>query len=253
MNSRTPWTRVLLVLTAGVVCLALATSVSAQVQTTTSTTAHASTVTSKVERGEIVYINGHDVIVKMEDGSLRHFSNVPDSTTVMVDGKPLGLKDLRPGMKVERTVITTSTPKTITTTKSVTGTVFYVQPPLNVILTLEDGTNQKFNIPKGQTFNVDGQTVDAWGLRKGMQISATKVVEEPVTVVSQQRELSGTMPPPPPPPPPDQPIIVAVVEPPPAPAPAPAALPKTGSFLPLIGLLGLASLTVGLGSRIVRS
>lgn len=253
MNSRTPWTRVLLVLTAGMVCLALAANVSAQVQTTTSTAAQASTVTSKVERGEIVYVNGHDVIVRMEDGSLRHFSNVPDSTTVMVGGKPLGLKDLQPGMKVERTVITTSTPKTITTTKSVTGTVFYVQPPLNVILTLEDGTNQKFNIPKGQTFNVDGQTVDAWGLRKGMKISATQVVEEPVTVVSQQRELSGTMPPPPPPPPPDQPIIVALVEPPPAPAPAPVALPKTGSLLPLIGLLGLASLAGSLGLRVVRS
>src|SRR5262249_20403664 len=155
----------------------------------------------------------------------------------------LGIHDLQPGMKLERTITTTTTPKTITTTKSVTGTVWHVSPPSSVILTLEDGKNQSFKIPKGQKFNVNGQMVDAWGLQKGMTISATKVVEEPIEVVQQQKTLTGQMPPPPPPPPPDQPILVAVVEvPAPAAAPAPAALPKTGSLLPLVGLLGLLSL-----------
>jgi len=37
---------------------------------------------------------------------------------------------------------------------------------------------------KNQKFNVDGQMVDAWGLKKGMKISATKVVEVPETVVA---------------------------------------------------------------------
>jgi hypothetical protein len=43
----------------------------------------------------------------------------------------------------------------------VTGKVWRVSPPNSVILTLEDGTNQSFNIPKGQKFNVDGQETDA--------------------------------------------------------------------------------------------
>jgi len=37
------------------------------------------------------------------------------------------------------------------------------------------------------------------GLKKGMKISATKVVEVPETVVAQQRKVTGSSPPPPPP------------------------------------------------------
>jgi hypothetical protein len=188
----------------------------------------------------------------MEDGTLRHFSNVPESARINVDGQQLGVHDLKVGMKVQKTVTTITTPKTITTVKSVTGKVWHVTPPNSVILTLEDGTNQQFKIPKDQKFNVDGQMVDAWGLKKGMKVSATKVVEEPVVDVEHQRQLTGSMPPPPPPPPADQPIIIAVMTPVPAPAAAPAELPKTASNLPLIGLLGLACLGAALGLRLIR-
>jgi len=229
---------------------------SAQVQTTTSTAAEKASVVSHVEKGEIVYVEGNNVVVKMEDGSLRHFANVPDSARITVDGKELGVHDLQAGMKVQRTITTTTTPKTITTVKSVTGKVWHVTPPSSVTLTLEDGTNQQFKIPNNQKFNVDGKMVDAFGLKKGMKISATKVVEEPITVVEQQRKLTGTMPPPPPPPPADIPIIVFVRVAPPvetAAEAAPAALPKTGSPLPLIGFLGLLSLASAFGLRVVRT
>ena len=66
---------------------------------------------------------------------------------------------------------------------------------------LEDGTNQSFNIPKGQKFSVDGQETDAWGLKEGMNISATAVTETPETVVSQEVKRMGTMPSPTPEPP----------------------------------------------------
>jgi LPXTG-motif cell wall-anchored protein len=127
-------------------------------------------------------------------------------------------------------------------------------PPTSVILTLEDGKNQQFKIPKNQKFNVDGQMVDAWGLKKGMKISATKVVEVPETVVAQQRKVTGSSPPPPPPPPADVPVLVAeeVTVPVEVAQAAPAELPKTGSELPLIGLLGLLSLATSLGLRTAR-
>jgi hypothetical protein len=38
--------------------------------------------------------------------------------------------------------------------------------------------------------------VDAWGLKKGMKISATKVVESTETEMATQRRIMGTMPPP---------------------------------------------------------
>lgn len=231
----------------------------AQVQTDTTTTKGTASKTVKVENGEVVYVSGNTLVVKMADGSLRHFNHVPDSARVTVDGKQLSVHDLRVGMKLQRTITTTTTPETIKTVQTVTGTVWHVNPPLSVILTLEDGKNQEFKIPEGQKFNVNGQMTDAWGLQPGMKISATKVVESPTEVVTQQAKLTGVMPPPPPPPPADQPILVVeeitvpvqTAEATPAPA-QPASLPKTGSSIPLIGLLGFLSFASALGLRAFR-
>jgi hypothetical protein len=253
MNAKTGWARAWLVLAVGALCMAFAASMSAQVKTETSTASGQAVHESTVERGEVVMVQGNDLFVKMEDGTIRHFPNVSESARVTVDGQQLGIHDLKPGMKLQRTLTTTTTPKTITTVQTVTGKVWHVSPPTTVILTLEDGTNQQFKIPKGQKFTVNGQQTDAWGLRKGMNVSATKVVEVPMTEVEHQRQVSGTMPPPPPAPPADQPILIAAAEPMPAPAAAaPAELPKTGSLLPLIGLLGGLSLLSSIGLGVLR-
>jgi LPXTG-motif cell wall-anchored protein len=256
MNPKASWTNKWLVLAVGAVCIAFTLSMSAQVQTSTTTTSHKATVDNHVERGEVVYVSGNDLVVKMADGTIRHVTNVPESARVLVDGKELGIHDLKPGMKLQRTITTTTTPKTITTVQSVTGTVWFVSPPNSVILTLADGKNQSFKIPKGQKFNVDGQMVDAFGLRKGMSISATKIVETPITVVAETKTVTGEMPPPPPAPPADVPILVVVQEEVPVPTQvaqaAPAELPKTGSELPLIGLLGFLALASSFGLRTVR-
>ena len=256
MKSKAGWIYMRLALIAGAVCLASTLNVSAQVDTkTTTTSSQAPSVTTQTENGEVVTVSGNDLVVKMADGTIRHFENVPEDAKITVDGKELGIHDLKPGMKLERTITTTTTPKTIKTVQSVTGTVWFVSPPNSVILSLQDGSNQEFKIPKNQKFNVDGQMVDAFGLRKGMIISATKVVEEPETVVEHQRQLTGSMPPPPPPPPADQLILIVMMAratPPPAPSEPAQELPKTGSLLPLIGLSGALTLAAGLGLRAVR-
>ena len=185
----------------GFLCIILAFTASAQVKTETKVEESAASQTVKVETAEVVYISGNDLIVKTDDGELRHFPDVSDDKTVTVAGKELTVHDLKPGMKLQRTTITSTTPRMITTVKTVTGKVWSVSPPNSVILSLEDGTNQSFNIPKGQKFNVDGQETDAWGLKEGMNISATAVTETPETVVSQEVKRTGTMPPPTLPPP----------------------------------------------------
>jgi len=259
MNPRNRWIQLWLALAVAAVCIAFALSVSAQVQTQTTTTTGAATRQVQVDHAEVVHVSGNDLVLKMEDGTIRHLANVPDSARATVDGKEIGIHDLKPGMKLQRTIVTTSTPKTITTVQTVTGKVWHVAPPTSVILTLEDGTNQQFKIPKGQQFNIDGQMVDAWGLKKGMKVSATKVVEESTTDIAQHKRLTGSMPPPPPPSA-DAPILVAVGTPATPPAAAQtaaatetaAALPKTGSLLPLFGLLGALSLASSLGLRAFR-
>ncbi len=239
----------------------LVTAAYAQVQTATSVAHGPSTSEVMIERGEIMYVSGNDVMVKMDDGLIRDFPNVPENARIDVDGKMLGVHDLKPGMKVQKTTITTTTPKVVTTVQTVTGKVWHIQAPNSVILTLEDGTNQRFTIPKGQKFNVDGQMLDAFAVKKGMKVTATKVVEEPQTMVSRQQKLTGkapmvaTIPS-------DQTLLIASGAPTPAAAeaatsasgePAPTKLPKTGSNLPVLALLGFVSLSLALVCRIVRS
>jgi hypothetical protein len=242
----------------GTVCLLLSVPMMAQVQTETTTKPGQPTVETTVERGEVVYVSGNDLVVKMEDGQIRNFPNVPESARVTVNGQQLSIHDLKPGMKLERTITTTTTPQTVTTVKQVTGRIWQVRPPHSVTLTLEDGTKEQFNIPDGQKFNVNGQEVDAFGLKKGMNISATKIVTVPEQVVSQQRKVTGEMPPPPPTEAMQGPVLIVVektvqpaqpaqvAEAQPAQAqPAPQKLPQTASELPLIGLVGALVLLWG--------
>jgi RNase P/RNase MRP subunit p29 len=245
---------------AGLAFLAIALPSYAQVKTQTQVQKGAATRQVKVERGEVVYVSGNNLVVKAEDGTLRHFDNVPESVTVTVDGQQLNIHQLKVGMKLERQTVTTTVPKTITTIKTVSGTVFYVQAPNSVILTMANGKNQQFKIPKGQKFTINGQELDAFGLKKGMKVDAQQVIEVPITEVALQVNRSGSMPPPPPAPAADVPILIASA---PAhdaapaeadaPEPAPTKLPKTASNLPLVGLLGALSLILGLAIKAARS
>lgn len=256
MKSRTDSSRALLALAVGAMFLALTVVSNAQVQTKVSTTKGTPTTHEvRVERGEVLYVSSNDLLVKMEDGTERLFADLPDNAQATVDGKPTGIHDLKPGMKLERTITVTKTPTVVTTVQNVTGKVWQVMPPNWVILTLDDGTNQRFNIPKDQKFNIDGQMTDAWGLKKGMKITATKVVEEPVDVYTHEHAVTGTTPPTPPAPPADVPILIAEAKPAPVAVAtaAPQELPKTASNLPLVGLLGGVFLLLSLGLKVIRT
>jgi RNase P/RNase MRP subunit p29 len=242
----------------GVLCICLALPSFAQVQTTRNVTHGPALKRVSVERGEIVYISGNTVVLRMEDGTLKEFDNVPDSTTFVVNGKPININTARVGMKLEKQTVTTTTPRVITTVETVTGRVWNVSPPNSVILRLENGENQQFKIPKGQKFMIEGRETDAWGLRKGMKVSAQRVTEVPETVVAQEIKRTGSAPPPPAPPQSDIPILIAVVAPPARPAetspaePSVASLPKTASNVPLIGVLGVLFCALGLLSLGIR-
>lgn len=256
MDSKTRWTGVKLVLVVSAMCVIVSLTMNAQVKTETSTERGQATQEVIIDRGEVVHVSGNDLVVKMEDGTIRHFPNVPESDRVMVDGQSLGIHELKPGMKLQRTIMVTSTPEVVTTVKSVKGKVWHVNAPYSVVLTLEDNSTQEFKVPKGQKFMIDGQETDIFGLRKGMVVTATKIVESPQVVIDKEQKVTGKMAPPPAPPA-DVPILIAMAVPvsmpaPAAPAPSLEELPKTGSFLPLIGLLGILFILASFGLKVVR-
>jgi hypothetical protein len=254
-------------LTAGFVCTAFA--IAAMAQETSKTTEKQAPASKQVqvERGEVVYVSGNNLVVKMENGEVRSVT-VPDSARATVDGKELSIHELKPGMKLQRTITTTTTPKVVTTVRSVQGKVFHVNAPSSVILTLADGTNKQYKVPKGQKFMIGGEEKTVFDLKKGMNVTATVVTQVPETVVAQQRNVTGSAPPPPATPAMEGALLIEEAPAPkqvasaapaaaPAPAaaapePAPSTLPKTASPVPLIGLLGLLSLAAGLGLRALR-
>jgi len=185
--------RLALTLAAEVACV-FALNGSAQVRSQTTTTNGKASQRVKVERDEVVLVSGRDLVLRMEDGTIRHFANVPDSFKATVDDKQVGMYDLKAGMTLERTTTITTTPKLVKTMQTVKGRVWTVLPPSSVILTLDDGSNQRFEIPKGQKVNVEGKIVDTWGLKPGMIITATKVVEFTATEVEQRRKLTVALP-----------------------------------------------------------
>lgn len=243
---------------ASALVLAYTITASAQVQTQTSTKDGQATKSVTVERGEVVWVSGNNLMVKEESsGQLRYFPEVPAAARAMVGGKQLAVNELKPGMKLERTTIVTSTPRTIRTIKTVEGTVWNVTPPNSIILTLANRTNQRFTIPKGQKFLVDGKETDAFELRPGMKISASVMSDREEIVTDKQVSTTGVAPAPAPapaPPPAQAAVLLVQGAPTPTPATPPPAreLPSTGSVFPTVGLLGLTLCGMALALRRMR-
>ena len=96
------------ILVGAAICVA-AGNTQAQERSTSTVNRGQTNVTTQVERAEVVYVSGNDLVVKMENGEVRHLT-VPDSVTATVDGKQLTVHDLKPGMKLQRTITTSTTP-----------------------------------------------------------------------------------------------------------------------------------------------
>ena len=228
--------------------------------------------TETVERGEVLVVEGNDIMVKMDTGEVRHFK-APPGATATVDGKQLTVAELKPGMKLQRTITTTEVHRTVKSMRTVNGKVRQVNAPY-VTFSTDDGQNKRVKIPDGTKFTIDGQSKTVFELRAGMNFTATVMTESPEVHISSSRSTTGTAPPPPepviaaiparieptvlieeaPPAPKARPVETAAAAPEPAAAePAPQKLPKTGTPLAFIGLLGLGMSLAGAGMRLVRN
>lgn len=240
-------------LVAAMICIVAAAAI-AQDTAQTSVSQGQAVQEAQVEKGEVVYVSGNDLVVKMEDGEVRHVT-VPDGATATVDGKEITIKDVKPGMVLQRTITTTTTPEVVTTVRTIQGRVWHVNPPKSVILTLPDNTNKSYNVPKDQKFMIDGEEKTVFDLKKGMTITATVLTEVPQATIAERRQVTGNMPAPPPTPPAEGALLIETAAPAAtqtvAQAEPPAKLPKTGSIIPLLGLMGVLSIAGSFGLKLL--
>jgi hypothetical protein len=199
----------------------LTASAPTQAQTTTKeTTKGTATVTTSQLTGEVLSVEGNDLAVKLSTGEARVF-HVPPTRKFVVDGKELSVGELQPGTTLTATVKTTTTPVTVRTKTSIEGKVWYASPP-NVILTLSTGENKAYTVKDADkdkvVFSVRGQPATVFELKKGMQVSASKIVEEPDTEIVTDTTVTG-----------HAPVVAAAKEPeaPPTPTPTRAPEPET--------------------------
>jgi len=172
---------------ASVAIAALAVSLHAQ---TTRTPAGEAQVKTEQMTGEVVSVQGHNLVVKMQpDGALRTF-NVPADREFIIDGQTRHVADLKPGTTLTATVTTTTQPVTVRTTSVLNATVTYIQGHY-VILRLENGETKAYTVPDSYKFTVEGKPATVFDLKKDMKVSATKIVEDPTTEISTKTVVTG--------------------------------------------------------------
>lgn len=145
-----------------------------------------------VRQGTVVYVSGNDLVVKLLDGTVRHFV-IPPDFRFQVDGRDVANKDLRPGTQLTQTITTTSTDTTVTSVRVVDAKVKMVNPPY-LTGTLPDGTTKTVKVPEGTQFTVDGQTKMLSELKPGMDLKGTVVTTTPRVIVSSSTSVAGKAP-----------------------------------------------------------
>jgi len=221
-------------------------------QTQTSTTTESKSF-------EVLAVNGNTLVVKLPEGTRE--LNVPDDFRFTVNGQPMSVHDLMPGMTGTANITTRTKVIPVTVTEVRNGQVV-MQSGSNIWVRTSDGQVRMFTQSdvdqRGATIYREGRPAKVSDFREGDRLSATIVTSKPPQVLTEkevQATLAKAAPPAPAPPaaaPRPAPVAPpsAQAAPPPAPAPQPAprearALPKTAGTQPLIALIGLASLLIG--------
>lgn len=231
-------------------------------------TAWAQTTTKKTDTVHftVIGVQGNTVTVKTQEQGAREVT-VDDSFRFTVDGNPVGVHDLKPGMKGTATITTTTTYTPVVVTEVKEGTVQKVVGSTIIVYT--GGEYKMFTqedlAKRGVKIMKDGQSGDLSALREGDKLTATIVTEHPPKIMT-KRQVDASM----------------TGAPASAPAAAPRAsstsgaaaasasgntaaagdtagagahhkkLPKTASEFPLIGLLGASLCAFALMLGVVR-
>jgi hypothetical protein len=227
--------------------------------TSTTTVRHGeASYDTQVRNAEVIYVEGNDLVLKLEDGKVEHLV-VPESDRFTVNGSDVSVHELVPGTKLTQTIATTTSPRYVTSIHTLQGRVWHVNAPAStVILTLPEGKNQSYTIPSHAKITVGGKKKTVFDLRKGMKLQATIVTDDEHTVIERSKTAVGQLPAPPATP--REMGVLLILAPTSQPAPTlvasneePAStLPKTGTSLPFVGLLGALAVAASFGMGAVR-
>ncbi len=131
-------------------------------------------VETPVENAVVVYAEGNVVVLKLPNGEVGQFE-IPDSSTLTIDGRAVTVHELKPGMKLTATITTANAPRVVDAVNIIElGTVWKISGQ-NLIITRPDGENKMYRVPSGGKITLEGKDVALDQLKEGDKITATVV------------------------------------------------------------------------------
>jgi hypothetical protein len=169
------------VATLGVLCL---TAGVALAQTTTSS--------SETKAFEVLAVDGNVLVVSLPEGT-REMA-VAEDFRFTVNGQPLSVRQLKPGMKGTAVITTKTTVTPVTVTQVKSGTVMQ-NAGSSIIVRTDEGIKmftQSDADKRGVRIMKDGQPAQISDLRQGDQLTAVIITSKPPRVMTEQ-EVTATL------------------------------------------------------------
>ena len=172
MRSNSGWVSIAVVGIA--LALALATGASAQTSVDT-------------KNFEVIAVNGNNLVYRDQNGTQE--ITVPSDFRFTVDGKPMAVGELKPGMKGTATVTTTTTITPVVVTEVREGEVLRASD-LSMTVRTADGNTRRFTQgelnKRGIEIVKDGKAVRIADLKKGDKLSAVIITSGPPVVLTEK-------------------------------------------------------------------
>jgi hypothetical protein len=172
----------------------LALAVAVVCATAVASLAKQTTTTSETKSFEVIAVDGNDLVVRLPEGTRE--LTVPDDFRFTVNGQPLSVHELTPGMKGTATITTRTTVIPVTVTEVKNGTV--MQRSGSSIIVRTDQGIKMFSEgeldKRGVKLVKDGRPAQLSDFREGDRLSATIITSKPPKVMTEKEVQATTVP-----------------------------------------------------------
>src|SRR3977135_1964335 len=164
----------------------LALAVAVVCVTAVASLAKQTTTTSETKSFEVIWVDGNDLVVRLPEGTRE--LTVPDDFRFTVNGQPLSVHELKPGMKGTATITTRTTVIPESGTEVKNGTVMQGSGSSIIVRTDEgikmfsEGELDK----RGVKLVKDGRPAQLADFREGGRLSATIIKSKPPKVMTER-------------------------------------------------------------------
>ncbi len=148
--------------------------------------------TAETKSFEVLAVEGNQLVVRLPEGTRE--LTVPEDFRFTINGQPMSVRQLKPGMKGTATITTRTTVTPVTVTEVKNGTVMH-STGSSIIVRTEEGIKsftQSDVDKRGVKIMRNGQPATVTDFRQGDRLSATIITSRPPQVMT-EKEVQATL------------------------------------------------------------